>query len=334
MSVFHSNISIFVPHIGCPHKCSFCNQVHITGEDSKPTAQDVAEAVKTAMKSKNYNPETTEIAFFGGSFTAIDREYRLSLLSEAHKHVESGAVCGIRISTRPDAISEEILNELKSYGVTAIELGAQSMDDQVLKLNHRGHSGEDVEKASELIKSQGFSLGLQMMTGLLGDTEEKSIKTAKSIAELNPDTVRIYPTIVLKDTYLGKLFLEGKYTPETVEEVVCLCGKILPIFRDKNIAVIRLGLHSIDESAYLGGPWHPAFGELVESEIYKGLAEQLLKNYPKGKYTLFVNSKEISKLIGQHRSNLMFLEKLGYSCKVRPSADLDKYKILVENQGE
>lgn len=338
MSELHSNISIFVPHIGCPHKCSFCNQVHITGEKSRPTAGTVASAVDTAAASKNYNPETTEIAFFGGSFTAIDKAYRLELLGEAYKFVKAGKVCGIRISTRPDAIDREILEELKAHGVTAIELGAQSMDDEVLRLNHRGHTREAVDIASRLIKAHGFSLGLQMMTGLLGDTAEKSIYTAEKIAELKPDTVRIYPTIVLKNTYLGELYEAGEYIPQALEEAVKICGKILPIFEAEGIKVIRLGLHTIEDSAFLAGPWHPAFGELVESERYRLLAVETLKKQPKGKYNLYVNPKEISKLVGQHRSNILCFLEEGYDCRVKPSADLDKYKILAEslnqNQGE
>lgn len=335
MSTPHGNISIFVPHIGCPHQCSFCNQVHITGQSKIPDRNVVAEAVKIAEASRNYNPETTEIAFFGGSFTAIDREYRIELLQEAYKCVASGKVSGIRISTRPDAVDEIVLNELKTYGVSAIELGAQSMNNEVLKSNHRGHTAEDVEKASRLIKDYGFSLGLQMMTGLFEDTEERLIETACKIADLRPDTVRVYPTIVLKDTYLGRLYLEGKYTPQTLEEAVDLCVKITPIFERNNIKIIRLGLHSIDEESYLAGPWHPAFGELVECEKYKKIASKELKKFPAGAYILYVNAREISKLTGHRRSNIEAFQKLGYDCKVKSSQKLNKYQVSIESyQGE
>ena len=201
------NISIFVPHLGCPCQCSFCNQKTITGQANQPTPQDVDKAVKTALKSKGFD---YEIAFFGGSFTAIDREYMISLLKAANKYIKSNEVKGIRISTRPDCIDEEILDLLKEYGVTSIELGAQSMDDEVLLANRRGHTAKDVENASELIKSYGFELGLQMMTGLYKDSEEKAIKTAEKIIALSPQTVRIYPTVVLKGTYLADLYLSGE----------------------------------------------------------------------------------------------------------------------------
>ena len=164
MSEKHSNISIFVPHIGCPNKCSFCDQRYITGVSNAPHPEDVEQAVITAVKSKKFNPKTTEIAFFGGSFTAINRNYMISLLEVASSFVKIGLVSGIRISTRPDNIDEEILMLLKSYNVTAIELGAQSLNDRVLKLNNRGHSAQDVVKASTLIKKHGFELGLQIMT--------------------------------------------------------------------------------------------------------------------------------------------------------------------------
>ncbi len=330
MSDKHSNISIFVPHIGCPNQCSFCNQVHITGQGGKPSAESVHRDVAVAKASKNYNPQNTEIAFFGGSFTAIDSDYRRELLQAAAEYVKKGDVCGIRISTRPDAIDNGILEELKQYGVTAIELGAQSMDNEVLRSNRRGHSREAVINASRLIKAHGFSLGLQMMTGLFGDNNQKALDTARALAELTPDTIRIYPTIVLEGTYLCELYRRGEYTPQSVEEAVDLCSQLLPIFKAKNIKVIRLGLHSLDEAAYVAGPWHPAFGELVESRSYRITAENMLKKHKNGSYTIFVNEKEISKLVGQHRSNLEYLNKLGYICRVKPATDLEKHSLRIE----
>ncbi|MGN1202728.1 MAG: elongator complex protein 3, partial [Eubacterium sp.] len=215
------NISIFVPHQGCPCQCSFCNQKTITGQTKAPDKEDVVNAVETALKKKNFE---YEIAFFGGSFTAIDRDYMTSLLDAAYPYVKSGQVKGIRISTRPDCIDDEIFELLKGYGVTAIELGAQSMDNGVLQANRRGHTAEDVVNASKLIKSYGFELGLQMMTGLYTDTEEKCIETAKKIIDLAPDTVRIYPTVVLKDTYLAELYEKELYKPLNADESAELCA--------------------------------------------------------------------------------------------------------------
>ena len=213
----HSNIALFVAHLGCPNMCSFCNQHSITNHASTPTALDVKNAVNTAMGSKNYDKSNGEIAFFGGSFTAIDREYMLELLTAAKSEIDLKNAKGIRISTRPDCIDNEILTLLKEYGVTAIELGAQSMNDEVLLKNRRGHTAQDVITASQLIKDFGFQLGLQMMTGLYGDNDEKSIETAKKIISLNPDTIRIYPTVVFKNTHLDKLCASGEYIPQTLE---------------------------------------------------------------------------------------------------------------------
>ena len=323
MSKKHSNISVFVPHIGCPNKCSFCNQFSITACSKAPDEKDIINAVEVAKGSKNYDPETTELAFFGGSFTAIDREYMVSLLKAAHTFVESGDISGIRVSTRPDAVNSEILKILKSYGVTAIELGAQSMSDEVLKLNRRGHTAKDIETASRLIKEEGFSLGLQMMTGLYGSNAQTDILSAEKIIALNPDTVRIYPTITLKGTHLEELFKNREYCPPTLDDTVDLVAKLLLMFKKENINVIRTGLHSIDEEAYIAGPWHPAFKELCDSVIYKW---EILK-HPKGSYTCFVKRGELSKAVGQSRKNLNELKKCGYNLAFSECEDLAVYEI-------
>ena len=330
MSSIHSNISIFVPHIGCPNMCSFCNQRHITGKGTAPTTQDVVDAVNIAVSSPKYNPLTTEIAFFGGSFTAINRKYMLDLLNVAHTFVKNGTVSGIRISTRPDAIDEEILNILKEYGVSAIELGAQSLNDDVLRMNNRGHSAEDVKKAAQLIKNYGFSLGLQMMTGLYGDSDKSSVKTAQEIIKLNPDTVRIYPTIVLKNTDLAALYIDNKYKPQTLENAVELCTELLFMFNKTDIKVIRLGLHSIEPNSYIAGPWHPAFSELCYSKIFFKNAQNLL--IEKGRYILYVSPSSISKMIGQHKENINNLKKLGFDCIVKPNDLCGEYEIKVERR--
>ncbi len=330
MSEKHSNISIFVPHIGCPNKCSFCNQRHITGVSLAPHAEDVISAVNDAKKSKNYNPETTQIAFFGGSFTAINRNYMMSLLTVAASFVKNGDVSGIRISTRPDAIDEEILALLKENYVTAIELGAQSLNDRVLKMNNRGHKCADVENASRLIKEAGFELGLQIMTGLYTDNDEKAIKTAEKVIEIAPDTVRIYPTIVLKDTTLAALYLDGIYKPQKLDEAIILASKLYTMFSNAGIKVIRLGLHSIEAEAYLAGPWHPAFSELCMSNIMLGKALSLLSE--KGNYIIYVGKSDVPKMIGQKRSNILHLETLGYFCKVKQKEGLQELEIIVERE--
>ena len=339
----HANISLFVPHQGCPHQCSFCNQKTISGSVKQLTPSEVRETLEKAI-SDGVDPQNTEIAFFGGSFTAIEREYMLSLLEETRPFIENGSFCGIRVSTRPDAIDDEILGILKEYKVTSIELGAQSTDEQVLLFNHRGHTRDDIIKASGLIKKYGFSLGLQMMTGLLGDTPEKSLKTAEDIISLKPDTVRVYPTIVLEGTYLGELFKKGEYKPQSVEEAVELCATLLKRFYEENITVIRLGLHSGGnvEEGFLAGPYHPAFGELCESKIYLEKAKEILsEKYPvenknicslsqKKEITLFVNDREISKMTGQRSVNKIALKRAGWEISVKGMKTLGKYEIVVE----
>ncbi|MBO5065172.1 MAG: radical SAM protein [Clostridia bacterium] len=329
----HANISLFVPHMGCPHQCSFCNQKTISGSIKQLTPEDVFDTLNEAERHNN-NPLNTEIAFFGGSFTAIPRDYMVSLLETAKPFVDKGAFGGIRISTRPDAIDEDVLSILKKYSVTAVELGAQSTDEAVLKLNKRGHTRNDIFKASELVKNNGFSLGLQMMTGLLGDSFQKSLKTADDIVSIKPDTVRIYPTIVLEGTRLGELYKKGEYVPQTTEEAVRLCSILSEKFYKNNIKVIRLGLHSGGnvEEGYLAGPYHPAFGELCESDVYMNIAKEKLKEIKKGKVTIFVNPREISKMTGQKGSNKEKLLREGYEVSVKGDDSLNKYEMIIHER--
>jgi len=325
----HINVAVFVPHCGCPNQCTFCNQRAISGATSPTTPEDVIKAVEIALPKAD--KETSEIAFFGGSFTAIDKDYMISLLSAAYPYIKNGHFKGIRISTRPDCIDEETLDILKSYGVTSIELGAQSMNDNVLLLNKRGHTADDVIKASKLISSYGFELGLQMMTGMYMSSDADDISTAEKIIELKPRTVRIYPTVVLKGTELENLFLEKKYTPPTLDDSVNLCAKLLKMFYDNGIKVIRLGLHSggdVDEN-FVAGIFHPAFRELCESRIYLDTITKTLKD--QGRYTVFVRPSEISKMIGQKKANLNYLLSKGYDVTVRPDDSLPIYKIRCVN---
>ena len=240
----HANVAFFIPHIGCPNKCSFCDQKAISGKQNMPSIQEIKD---TVYNSLNYLPENmikkSEIAFFGGSFTAIDRELMISLLESVQDYIGKNKFLGIRISTRPDSINEEVLTILKKYNVSSIELGAQSMSDKVLEANMRGHTANDVVKSSNLIKKFGFSLGLQMMTGLYCDNEDGALYTASEFIKLKPDTVRIYPTVVLKNTHLEKLYNKGAYNPFGLDDTISLCAKLLDIFESNNINVIRVGLH-------------------------------------------------------------------------------------------
>lgn len=328
----HINVALFVVHKGCPHTCSFCNQRSITGFQKELTPDDVHSAVRTALDS--LDKETAqggEIAFFGGSFTMVPEDYMLSLLEAAYQYVENGDFKGIRISTRPDGIDDGICETLKKYGVTAIELGAQSMDDNVLEMNERGHTARQVIEASGMIKSYGFELGLQMMTGLYGSDKNESIKTAEKIIALHPATVRIYPTVVLKNTKLEELMLKGVYKPADVLQSVDICSELIPMFENNGISVIRVGLHSggdVEEN-YVGGAFHPAFRELCEGRIFLNAALIEFENRPAGAYILEVSKDSVSKMTGQKKCNLIYLSERGYNCKVRASDCAGKYEVKV-----
>lgn len=332
----HANISVFIPHNGCPHQCAFCNQRTISGAVSQPSADDVRQAVATALASPRFDGANAEIAFFGGSFTAIDRGYMVELLEAALAFVRDGSVAGIRISTRPDAIDPEVLALLRQYGVTSIELGAQSMRDEVLALNKRGHSAQDVAEASRLIRQYGFSLGLQMMTGLYGDDDEGARRTARAIASLHPDTVRIYPTVVLEGTELAEKMRCGDYRPQGVEEAAALCAELLAFFEEKGIQVIKLGLHASDgvEGSMVGGAYHPAFRELCEGILYYRLMRAILsEQYPDGgDFTVYVAKGELSKAAGQKKRNLLRLAEEGWHVRIRENEAINgeerrKYQI-------
>ena len=329
----HANIAVFVPHSGCPQQCSFCNQRTISGHSKQPTALDVDTACKTAM-AQGCEGRFVQLAFFGGSFTAIDRSYMLSLLEAAQPYIKSGFLSGgIRVSTRPDFIDDEILGILREYGVRAIELGAQSTDEEVLNINKRGHIAADIFTAAEKIKSHGFELGLQMMTGLYGSTPEKDKKTALDFISMCPDTVRIYPTVVLKNTLLGELFKKGEYNPPDVEKTVELCAELLPLFESNGIKVIRLGLHAQDgvEQDYLAGAYHPALRELCEGEIIYRRILETLKCKPEGSYEILVNQKDISKATGQKKKNLFRLKSQGYTCKISGDDSIELHEFTIRN---
>ena len=327
----HINVALFVPDEGCPHRCSFCNQKTISGKTKRLTVEDIDSAVGIALQSAGCNKG--EIAFFGGSFTAIDREYMLTLLDRAKLYIDKGLFGGIRISTRPDCISEEILDILKLYGVTSIELGCQSMSDEVLRLNNRGHSSDDVVKSAGLIKAYGFELGVQMMTGLYGDTYETAVETAEKLIALSPDTARIYPTVVLEGTELERLYNLGEYTPQTVDEAANLCSELLMMFHEADIKVIRVGLHSGGnvEEGFVAGAYHPAFREICESRIYlrKVLSEIKRLSLPEGEITVAVGTPYVSMMSGQKKANTLKLRETGYILKIKQDSKLKKYEVEV-----
>ena len=328
----HVNVALFVPDAGCPHRCSFCNQKTISGKSVPITAADVRKAAETALGSGK-DLSGGEIAFFGGSFTGIDRAYMDELLAVAYEYVKNGFFKGIRVSTRPDYIDDDILIHLKKYGVTAIELGCQSMHDEVLNLNGRGHTAQDIREACNLIRMYGIELGVQMMTGLYGDDDRGAKFTAKYLADLKPQTARIYPTIVLDGTYLAELYESGKYVPQTLDEAVELCSELLLIFKEKGVKVIRLGLHSGGnvEEGYIAGPYHPAFAELCKSRIYfkKTMAAFRELGIAGGAVSVEVSSKCISQFLGQKKENISKFAEAGYTVRTIPRDVLNEYDIVV-----
>ena len=325
-----ANVALFVPHSGCPHQCSFCNQRAITGHAGLPTETEIRTAAETALRTLGKDAVRAEIAFFGGSFTAIPEPYMRRMLDAAWPYVADGRFHGIRVSTRPDAIDPRILDILHSRGVTAVELGAQSMDDRVLALNGRGHTEAHVERAAGLIKSAGLELGLQMMTGLYGDTDGGALETARRLLALGPDTLRIYPAIVLKGTRLAQLYRQGDYRPQTVEQAAALCGKLLRLCQAAGVPVIRLGLHDIDRDSFVAGPWHPAFREICEGGIYLEAAQKSLQNRAAGDYILLVPKGAVSRMAGQNRRNLSARSAAGYRCKIREDEGLSPFEIQVQ----
>ncbi len=336
----HVNIPIFIPHLGCPNQCVFCNQRTITGVDSfEPSS--VKGVIDNALSTVGEDVEA-EIAFFGGSFTGIDYSLMCELLRVAYCYVLDGRVSSIRCSTRPDYINEKILETLKRYGVRTIELGLQSSDDYVLSVAKRGHSFEDEKKAARLICGYGFRLVGQMMIGLPGSSEESELRTAEFIAECGAAAARIYPTVVFYGTELCDMAKSGIYKPLTDEEAVKRSEKVFRFFLERGIEVIRIGLCASENlsgaSSYYAGPNHSALGELVENEhYYNEIKEKIIniKNSNKtcGSIVVSVAKGALSKAIGQHKRNkLRLAAELRVSLRFTESKELSGYEISVAEE--
>ena len=330
MSPKRQIIPVFVPHLGCPNDCVFCNQRRISGALIPATKETVINAIEEADRLGIANQR--ELAFYGGSFTAISANEQEDLLGTAFDFIKSGKLDSIRLSTRPDCIDTETLDRLKRYGVKTIELGVQSMCPDVLLASNRGHTAEDAVKGAGLIKKAGFQLVLQMMTGLPNDTKEKSVNTARELSKLKPDGVRIYPTVIIRDTALYDMWQAGTYSEHTVEEAVDWCAEIMDIFEAENIPVIRLGLNPTDElsgGAAVAGAYHPAFGELVAGKRYLKKAKKLLYDYDGEEAILGVSKGEISKAVGQKRCNITALTaKFGLKKISIKETDIKKGEIV------
>lgn len=313
-------IPIFVPHLGCPNDCTFCNQKSISGQTKQVTGEDVKRTIEEYLKSFKDESLYKEVAFFGGSFTGIEENKQKELLEAAYEFVKTKQIQSIRVSTRPDYIDKEKLKLLKKYGVKTIELGVQSTNDYILKKCKRGHTFEDVKKASKLIRRYGFVLGHQMMIGLPESTKIDELNTAKDLAKLKPKIVRLYPVLVIKGTELEKEYEGGEYEPIPLSQAVERCKELYYFFTNKNITVIRMGLQNTDiisdpknaKSEVVAGPYHEAFGQLVEDSIwYDAILEKIKKfNVKVKEIAIKVNPENINNVVGHKKENVKKLKDL------------------------
>ena len=313
-------IPIFIPHLGCPYACVFCNQSKITGISKQVQPEEVRRIIEQYLNGFKDKDAKVEVAFFGGSFTAIDKEIQKNLLEAAYEYVKDGRVDSIRISTRPDYIDRDTLKMLKKYKVKTIELGVQSANNYILQKAKRGHTFEDVKKASKMIRFHGFTLGHQMMIGLPDSTELDEINTAKSLIKLKPKIVRIYPVLVIKGTELERDYKNGDYEPLSVVQAVERSKKVAELFNNKNIKVIRIGLQNTDEitdpnnpnSDVVAGPYHPAFRQLVEASMWYDAIVSKIKqfNVKVKEVEIRANSDDINNIIGHKKENIEKLREV------------------------
>lgn len=318
----HANIAVFIPHLGCPYKCLFCDQNRISRPGLAPSPSDIPDLIQKHLATMDRNQTEVELAFFGGSFTALPESTQEAYLAAANPYLRCGLLTGVRLSTRPDYIDEGILDFLKGWGVTTIELGIQSLDDRVLYMSGREYSARKAEETCRMVKAAGFSLGIQLMLGLPGDDEAAVYHSTRLAVSLAPDLVRIYPTLVIKDTGLENMLAKGIYRPLSLEQAVDLSKEMYIAFQSHNINVVRMGLYPGEEltrpGVILAGPYHPSFGELVKQAVFKEQAMMLLNEVERespgtSSISLLVNKRDLSKMIGNKRRNLAEIQQsMGY----------------------
>ncbi len=308
-------IPVFIPHRGCPHRCVFCDQRALTASRSKlPSPEDLDARVRQYTAFTRKRPSSIQLAFFGGNFLGLASENVRDLLSAADKIVRQGRIDGIRFSTRPETIDDERLGWLDGFNVAAVELGVQSMDDEVLALSGRGHTAADTMSAVKLLKRNGYAVGLQMMVGLPGDNPQRTCQTARRIVGLDPEFVRIYPTVVLKNSMLADWYRSGRYRPLSLKDGIAIVKRLLLYFRENKIPVIRVGLQASDcfenDGSFLAGPYHPAFGHLVHSALFLDMARLLIRELHKTEdsITFLVHPNSISRMRGEKNQNLNTLK--------------------------
>lgn len=313
----HANIAVFIPHLGCPYKCLFCDQNRISRPGLAPSPSDIPDLIQKHLSTIDRSQTKVELAYFGGSFTALPKPTQEAYLAVVEPYLRSGLVKGIRLSTRPDCVDEKTLHFLKEWGVTTIELGIQSFDDRVLFMSGREYSSNQAEEACRLVQQAGISLGIQLMIGLPGDEPEAVYHSTTMAAKLAPHLVRIYPTLVVKDTGLENMLAKGIYHPLSLEQAVELSKEMYIAFQSNGIPVVRMGLHPGEElrrpGAVLAGPYHPAFGELVKQAVFKEQALMLIEDMQRenpgmGRVFLLVNKRDLSKMIGNKKRNVIEIQ--------------------------
>ncbi|MDY5306067.1 elongator complex protein 3 [Fusobacterium gastrosuis] len=326
----HYNIPVFISHFGCPNSCVFCNQKKINGRETDVSLEDLKNIIDSYLETLPKN-SIKQVAFFGGTFTGISMSLQKDYLEVVKKYIDAGEIQGIRLSTRPDCISDEILKQLKKYGVQTIELGIQSLDSKVLSATDRKYDEGVVENSCKLIKKYEFELGIQLMIGLPCSDLKSDYETAKKCLELKPDIARIYPTLVISGTELQKMYLRREYNALDINEAIFRTKKIYALLETNGINIIRVGLQPSEdltaEGVILAGPFHPAFRDLVENEIYRDFLFEIIKK--EKKLDIEVNEKNISRIVGQKKKNK---KEFSPYFNLKINNDLDKYKIKVNGK--
>lgn len=317
-------IPVFIPHRGCPHDCLFCNQQKISGtKRDEDSFVDVAGTIEQWLTHQGERKEV-QVAFFGGSFTCMAKSEQVCLLEAVQPFIAKGRVHSIRCSTRPDCIDQKTIDFLHKYKVTTVELGVQSLDDSVLQKARRGHDAADCEKACSLLKKGGMEVGIQLMPGLPGDTTFSFMKTVQKTVAQRPAFVRIYPCIVVSDSGLFELYKQGGYRPLSLSKAIAIAGFCYPKFQEAGIKVIRMGLQASKSLAksVVAGPYHPAFGELVQSRLWLKRTRKKLMDLGDGeKLEIHLSHRDLSTAVGQQRRNIKRLEELGFK---------DRFTLVVD----
>lgn len=334
----HFNIPIFIPHLGCPFQCVFCNQKYISGVQNAPDIEEVHAIIRQKLSTIGGQGARVELAFFGGSFTCLSLEEQRYYLEAIQPYIAENKINGIRISTRPDFIDDERLQMLKKFQVQTIELGVQSLNDSTLKKIRRGHNVADVRNAAKMIKSYDMALGIQTMVGLPGEDSAMELETAREVIALQPDCVRIYPLLVLRDTKLEQWHASGKYTPLALPEAVERVAAILEKYIENDIHVIKVGLHPSDEYApggkLVAGPFHTSLREMAMTKVWKrNLIQHILpeqKNSSRQDITITVEDSQYNYAIGYKSENKNYLKQYFNRVRFRRSSEMQKIQFDVD----